>query len=68
MFNRIPAAKTGEGDTVEAIPRYKGTTRAAFIVNIGYENTPGPRQLIEFYIAHYAQQPAARPLAAIGTG
>jgi hypothetical protein len=39
---------TGEGDTVQAIPNWKGTSRAAFLVNNGrvYPES-GPRQLIE---------------------
>ena len=45
---KLPAKK-GVGDTVVAIPDWKGTRRAAFLVNNGFQfNTPGPRQLIEF--------------------
>ena len=47
-FTDMPRATTGEGDTVQAIPNWKGTRRAAFVVNNGFENTAGPRQLIEF--------------------
>lgn len=38
----------GSGDTVVPIPDYKGSHRAAFIVNNGYENTVGTRQLWVF--------------------
>ena len=47
-FTDMPQATSGEGDTVQAIPDWNGTRRAAFIVNNGFEDTPGPRQLIEF--------------------
>jgi FG-GAP-like repeat len=47
-FSDMPQATSGEGDTVQAIPGYKGTRRAAFLVNNGFEGTPGPRQLIVF--------------------
>jgi hypothetical protein len=48
-FSGLPQATTGEGDTVQAIPRWKGTKRAAFLVNNGFNYPqPGPRQLIEF--------------------
>jgi hypothetical protein len=43
----LPQVTTGEGDRVEAIPGWKGTPRAAFVVNNGFEGKPGPRQLIE---------------------
>ena len=46
-FSRLPQATTGEGDRVQAIPRWKGTSRAAFLVNNGFGQEPGPRQLIE---------------------
>jgi FG-GAP-like repeat len=46
-FTDIPQA-TGEGDTVQAIPNWNGTRRAAFLVNNGYEEAEGPRQLIVF--------------------
>ncbi|MDQ5874236.1 MAG: VCBS repeat-containing protein, partial [Actinomycetota bacterium] len=47
-FSGLPQVTTGEGDTAQAIPNWKGTNRAAFLVNNGraYPN-PGPRQLIE---------------------
>jgi hypothetical protein len=38
----------GSGDTVTPIPNYKGSHRAAFIVNNGYESTVGTRQLWVF--------------------
>ena len=47
-FTDMPQATTGEGDTVQAIPHWMGTQRAAFLVNNGFEDTQGPRQLIEF--------------------
>jgi hypothetical protein len=47
IFSRLPQATTGEGDRVQAIPRWKGTSRAAFLVNNGFESEAGPRQLIE---------------------
>jgi FG-GAP-like repeat len=47
-FSGMPQAKTGEGDTVQAIPKYAGTKRAAFVVNNGFEDAAGPRQLIVF--------------------
>jgi hypothetical protein len=46
-FAGLPQVTTGEGDRVEAIPGWKGTRRAAFLVNNGFEGNPGPRQLIE---------------------
>jgi hypothetical protein len=51
-FSGLPQATTGGGDTAQAIPNWKGTNRAAFLVNNGREYPepvePGPRQLIEF--------------------
>jgi hypothetical protein len=47
-FPGLPQARTGEGDTAQAIPNWKGTNRAAFLVNNGRAYPePGPRQLIE---------------------
>jgi mannosyltransferase len=47
-FPGLPQATTGEGDKVQAIPNWKGTSRAAFLVNNGAAYPqPGPRQLIE---------------------
>jgi hypothetical protein len=46
-FPGLPQATTGEGDRVQAIPGWKGTLRAAFLVNNGFGPTAGPRQLIE---------------------
>ena len=45
-FAGLPQARTGEGDTAQAIPHYGGN-RAAFLVNNGRNfPQPGPRQLI----------------------
>jgi hypothetical protein len=44
----LPKAAGGVGDTVVAVPNWLGTGRAAFVVNNGYQNDPGPRQLIQF--------------------
>jgi FG-GAP-like repeat len=47
-FPGLPQVSTGEGDTAQAIPNWKGTDRAAFLVNNGRAYPePGPRQLIE---------------------
>jgi FG-GAP-like repeat len=47
-FSGLPQVTTGEGDTVQAIPNWKGTSRAAFLVSNGRAYPePGPRQLIE---------------------
>jgi FG-GAP-like repeat len=47
-FSGLPQATTGTGDTAQAIPNWKGTNRAAFVVNNGRRYPdPGPRQLIE---------------------
>jgi FG-GAP-like repeat len=46
-FSGLPQATAGEGDRVRAIPGWKGTRRAAFLVNNGYGADAGPRQLIE---------------------
>ena len=45
---KLPSTDVGTGDTVGAINDWQGTGRAAFIVNNGYQEVPGPRQLIEF--------------------
>jgi hypothetical protein len=45
-FSGLPQVTSGEGDTAQAIPNWKGTNRAAFLVNNGSEGA-GPRQLIE---------------------
>lgn len=48
QFEGLPQTTIGEGSRVQAIPRWKGTQRAAFLVNNGHEaKGPGPRQLIE---------------------
>jgi hypothetical protein len=47
QFSGLPQATTGEGDRVQAIPGWKVTPRAAFLVNNGYGAEAGPRQLIE---------------------
>lgn len=44
---RLPRAQ-GVGDKVVAIPNWKGTGRAAFVVNNGFQETVAPRQLFEF--------------------
>jgi hypothetical protein len=44
----VPSAARGVGDTVVAIPNWMGTGRAAFVVNNGLQDNPGPRQLIQF--------------------
>jgi hypothetical protein len=41
-------SKKGVGDSVVAIPDWKGSGRAAFLVNNGFQYDIGPRQLIEF--------------------
>jgi len=46
-FSGLPQVTTGDGDTVQAIPGWRGTPRAAFLVNNGFEAASGPRQLIE---------------------
>jgi FG-GAP-like repeat len=47
-FSGLPQVTTGEGDTAQAIPNWKGTNRAAFLINNGRAYPePGPRQLIE---------------------
>ncbi len=45
---KLAAPSNAGGDTVDAIPNYKGTHRAAFVVNNGYETTIGTRQLWVF--------------------
>jgi hypothetical protein len=45
---KLPAPPKGAGDAVDAIPNYKGSHRAAFVVNNGYENAVGTRQLWVF--------------------
>jgi FG-GAP-like repeat len=46
-FSGLPQATTGQGDTAQAIPNYKGTGRSAFLVNNGAQYPMrGPRQLI----------------------
>lgn len=47
QFPGFPQASTGDGSRVQAIPDWKGTRRAAFLVNNGHEDSLGPRQLIE---------------------
>jgi len=53
-FTRGPAlaSKRGVGDSVVAIPNWKGTGRAAFLVNNGFQEASAPRQLFEFAPAH----------------
>jgi hypothetical protein len=45
-FDRLPQTTKGEGDRVQAIPRWRRTSRAAFLVNNGFGRHAGPRQLI----------------------
>jgi hypothetical protein len=45
-FGHLPQATTGEGDRVESIRRWRGTSRSAFLVSNGFEGQAGPRQLI----------------------
>jgi hypothetical protein len=62
-FRGLPQVRTGEGDTAQAIPNWKGTDRAAFLVNNGGAfPQPGPRQLIEL-----VPTCAGRPATIIGT-
>ena len=44
----IPQVSEGEGDIATAIPSWRGTGRAAFLVTNGKWTTPGPSQLIVF--------------------
>lgn len=44
----IPQTTVGDGDTVAALPDWKGTGHAAFLVNNGRFQAQGPRQLIQF--------------------
>jgi hypothetical protein len=44
----LPSVPGGSGDAVEAIPHWKGTDRAAFLVNNGKEAATGARQLWVF--------------------
>jgi hypothetical protein len=44
----IPRVSEGEGDIATAIPSWRGTGRAAFLVTNGKWTTPGPFQLIVF--------------------
>ena len=45
---KLASPKGGAGDTVVAIPGWKGTKRAAFLVNNGFQTARGARQLFEF--------------------
>lgn len=42
----IPQVTVGDGDTVQALPNWAGTNRAAFLVNNGKWTSKGPRQFI----------------------
>jgi hypothetical protein len=42
----LPQTTVGDGDTVGAIPDWRGSGRAAFLVNNGRFSAKGPRQLI----------------------
>jgi hypothetical protein len=65
-FPGLPQARTGEGDTAQAIPNWKGTNRDAFLVNNGRAYPePGPRQLIELVPGR--PRCARRPATIIGT-
>jgi hypothetical protein len=45
---KLDSPPGGSGDTVTAIPNWKGTGRAAFLVNNGFQVAKGARQLFEF--------------------
>jgi hypothetical protein len=45
---KLASPPGGSGDTVAAIPDWKGTGRAAFLVDNGFQTAPGARQLFEF--------------------
>jgi FG-GAP-like repeat len=45
---KLPQPREGAGDMVIGMPDWRGTGRAAFIVNNGYQEHAGPRQLIVF--------------------
>lgn len=47
---QVPAPLDGSGDAVDAIAHYAGSRRAAFLVNNGFENFTGTRQLWQFGI------------------
>jgi hypothetical protein len=65
-FSGLPQVTTGEGDTAQAIPNWKGTNRAAFLVNNGRAYPePGPRQLIELLPG--PSRCARRPATIVGT-
>jgi FG-GAP-like repeat/RTX calcium-binding nonapeptide repeat (4 copies) len=64
-FPGLPQVTTGDGDTAQAIPNWKGTNRAAFLVNNGRAYPePGPRQLIELIPPSRC---AGKPATIIGT-
>jgi hypothetical protein len=44
----IPQLREGNGDVATAIPNWRGTGRAAFLVTNGRWGVPGPAQLITF--------------------
>ena len=44
----VPVADAGAGDSVVTLPDWRGQGRDAFLVNNGFQETAGPRQLIIF--------------------
>lgn len=46
----LPPTTSGAGDTVVALPNWKGSGRVAFVVNNGFQDEPGPRrrQIFQF--------------------
>lgn len=44
----VPTTDEGGGDFVGTFPDWRGSGRDAFLVNNGFQDTPGPRQLIWF--------------------
>jgi hypothetical protein len=64
-FSGLPQVTTGDGDTAQAVPNWKGTNRAAFLVNNGRAfPEPGPRQLIELVPRARC---AGKPATIVGT-
>ena len=64
-FPGLPRARTGGGDTAQAIPNYRGTNLAAFLVSNGRSfPQPGPRQLIELVPRARC---AGKPATIVGT-
>lgn len=44
----VPRADAGAGDSVVVFPDWRGSGRDAFLVNNGFQESPGPRQVIVF--------------------